>query len=119
MKLSEKIATMVWAFASGDDRRYSVRQLADEVALLEARVLPVAHEHSPMVVDEAKPGDDRTVAVVMVDGQLRSVATWAPVDERKVAEAYREKVLAELTEWWENGDDTRDPHDVVFSVDLP
>lgn len=66
-------------------------------------------EHVPVMhVDPAAPGSDRTVAVLHV-----------PVDERKVAEAYREKVLAAFREWDMRPGDTRTWHQVVMEVDLP
>ena len=117
MKLSEKIATMVWAFGSGDSRQHAVRQIAREVEDLEVTAnrlremvsQPVAHEHSPVVVDSATSMEPGPVAYV----------DHAPVDERKVAEAYREKVLAALREWGERPRDMRRPADVVMGVDLP
>lgn len=122
MKLSERVSTMHWMFGPNDDRRDAVRVLADDIEALEqyakrleqlveaerARVAPVAHEHSPIVVDEAKPGTDQTIAVLRM-----------PVDERKVAEAYREKVLAEFRLWASRPSDDRTTEQVVLSVDLP
>lgn len=75
---------------------------------LEHEPRPVAHKHSPVLVDPAAPGSERTVAVL-----------YAPVDERKVAEAYREKVLEAFREWDMRPGDTRTWHQVVMEVDLP
>lgn len=66
-------------------------------------------EHVPVMhVDPAAPGSERTVAVLHL-----------PVDERKVAEAYREKVLEAFREWDMRPGDTRTWHQVVMEVDLP
>jgi len=68
----------------------------------------VAHEHSPVLVDEARPGDDRTVAVVV-----------SPVAARAAVEAYRERVLEAFRAWDMRPGDTRTWHEVVMGVDLP
>lgn len=66
-------------------------------------------EHVPMMhVDHAALGSDRTVAVLHV-----------PVDERKVAEAYRAKVLEAFDAWGRTPSDRRTLHEVVMGVDLP
>ena len=106
--LAEKVVAE--AFFSISDA--AVLALAKRVLELEQ---PVAHEHSPVLVeqpvmhvDPAAPGSERTVAVLHV-----------PVDERKVAEAYREKVLAAFREWDMRPGDTRTWHQVVMEVGLP
>ena len=74
-------------------------------------------EHVPLMhFDPAKPSSDRTV--VMVDGG-RFVEVGPQVDERKVAEAYREKVLEAFRAWDMRPGDTRTWHQVVMGVDLP
>ena len=75
---------------------------------LEREPQPVAHEHSPVLVDEARPGADQTVAVLHM-----------PVDERKVVLAYRAKVLEAFRAWDMRPNDTRTWHQVVMGVEIP
>lgn len=86
-------------------------QLAAEV---ERAAQPVAHEASP-VEDETRR------AMIASPELLEEFARYGlvHVDERKVAEAYRGRVLEALQRWGERPSDLRSVEQVILDVELP